>query len=677
MAVATRLARAESTYLRQHRDQPVDWFPWGEEAFARARSLDRPLFVSIGYAACHWCHVMAHESFEDTAIAALLNEAFVPVKVDRQEHPEVDATYQTVCQAATGQGGWPLTVFLTPELEPFYVGTYFPPRARWGRPGLWEVLQGVARAWREDRATVLEVAKGWRRALERLERPPALSAAGVPAGADAEAAERSLAALWDTECGGFGSEPKFPHPLALTWLLRRGGAAAAHARATLRAMARGGIHDLVGGGFHRYAVDRAWRTPHFEKMLYDNALLVTVLVDAFRASGEPLFARLARRTVAYLLRTLRDPAGGFYSSEDADSPGPDGVPAEGAFYLWTRDELVRVVGAEAADLLGAAADGSPSVLRVPEPPPGEPDPLDGEALWHLLDRLAEVRSRRPRPERDELVLAGWNGLALSALAKAGWVLGEPGYLAAAEDLARLLVRDLRLPDGRLARCWYGGRAERPGHLEDYAFVAQGLFDLYQASLDGAWLREALRLATEAVDRFWDPERRVAYAVEGGRTDLLVRPRDLGDQGTPSAEVALATLARRLGPFASDPRLAELPEAVLARHRDTLVRYPLGLASALVLLDELAEGRDEVVLAWPAGDAAAEAEARAWHAHLGVVWAPRLLVSRWEPWVPSPPAWEGRGPVDGRATAWVCRADRCLPAAHHLEEVLAGLGIASR
>ncbi len=700
-----RLATESSPYLRQHADNPVEWLPWGAEAFAAARAADRPVLLSVGYAACHWCHVMAHESFADPAIAALMNAEFVCVKVDREEHPEVDALYQGLCQAVTGQGGWPLTAFLAPDLRPFYVGTYFPPRARYGRPGLTDVLGGLAQAWRHDRARVRAVAAEWGALIQRLH-ASGPGSADTPAGSEAPAAPpEAVAALLgqvDALHGGFGGAPKFPHAEALELLLQAGGAAAARAVFTLRAMAGGGIYDQIGGGFHRYSVDEAWQVPHFEKMLYDSALLAPVYLAAFQRTHAADLAQVARGTLDYLLRDLRLPEGGFASSEDADSPAADGGAAEGAFYTWTPAEVLRALGdgAEAETAcrhLGITPEGNcaggRSIPHLQALSLDQPQELGGPGtaqLAEILRRLREARAARPRPGRDEKVLAGWNGLAVSALARGGRILGDARYLEAARTTAHFLLCALRRDDGGLWRRWYAGRAGIPGTLEDYAYLAVGLLDLYEATLEPAWLGEAASLVRAAVERFWDGRAAAFYLTEaqteaqteapsaspsGAADDLLIaRPREDGDAGTPAAQSCALLALLRLQPYVRDPALAAIPAAVFARTAPLLRRHPLGVASLHQALALAVEGALEVVIAAPPGDPQAEA----WLERLRARHLPRLSLSR----IPdparipglreTPPAWEGRGMHQGRPTLWVCRGHACLPPAHDWEGVAATL-----
>ena len=662
-----RLAAESSPYLRQHADNPVDWFPWGQAAFDAARAGDRPILLSVGYAACHWCHVMAHESFEDQDVADVVNAHFVAIKVDREEHPDVDAIYQTVCQAATGQGGWPLTVFLTPDRRPFYAGTYFPPRARYGRPGFRELVLGIAHAWKEDRARVLEVAEQWTDMLQRVER--GLAAPGpeaVPPGPEAlSSAAEALLRSMDPLHGGFGEAPKFPSTEALEVLLRAGGHAADRAVFTLRAMAGGGIYDHLGGGFHRYSVDEAWAVPHFEKMLYDNALLAPLYLWGYQLTGDADLARVARQTLDYLLRDMRGPDGAFFSTEDADSLGPDGHSQEGAFYTWTPAEVSEAVGAKAAPLacrhFGVTEEGNfeggRTVLHL------QAMSVEPEQMEPIRAAMLAFRNRRPRPGRDEKILAGWNGLAIAALAKAARILGEPRYADAAIAAAEFVLQKMAAGNGGVHRRFMEGTAGIAGTLEDYAYLTGALLDLYEATLESRWLGEAARLARQTVARFWEPDAVAFYLTEKGRADLIQRPRDDGDSGTPAAQSWAVMSLLRLRPYVADSAFDDIPQAVFSRNVEMMRRHPRGMGSLLCALDLAARGPVEVTLALPE---AAEAPEE-WLQGLRARFIPNLSLSRVETAVPGldgiPPVWQGRGQVDGKPTIWVCRDGTCRPPAH--------------
>src|SRR5438067_12419029 len=505
-----RLAGETSPYLLQHADNPVDWYPWGEEAFSRAREDDKPILLSVGYSACHWCHVMEHESFEDEATARVMNEHFVPIKVDREERPDVDGVYMDAVVGMTGSGGWPMTVFLTPDGEPFYGGTYYPPEPRHGIPSFRQVLAAVADAWRERRSEIGAQAGTLTAELRR-------SAQAQPSGSPLTTgllsdAVRGFRAQFDPVWGGFGGAPKFPPAPALEFLLRRGETELVET--TLDSMALGGMYDLVGGGFHRYSVDREWLVPHFEKMLYDNALLVPAYLHGWLVLGKDRYREVAEETLDYMLRELRLPGGGLASAQDADT---DGV--EGLTFTWTEDDPVP------QELLRPFEHGR-FVLR-------------GELDTDTRTRLFELREQRPKPLRDDKVIASWNGLALAALAEAGRRLERRDLLEAARELGEFLLGPLSTADGRLFRTWREGRAHTNGFLEDYADVANGLYELHVATGEARWLRESLRLTRLAVEFFGDDERGGFFHTPADGEQLVSRKKELVDHPTPSGNSMLA------------------------------------------------------------------------------------------------------------------------------------------
>jgi len=509
-----RLAQETSPYLLQHADNPVDWYPWGDEALARSRDEDRPILLSIGYAACHWCHVMEHESFEDDATAAVMNEHFVCVKVDREERPDLDSVYMDAVVSLTGHGGWPMTVFLTPAGEPFFGGTYFPPEPRHGLPSFKQLLTAVAEAWRERRAEIQRDAGAITEQLQRQAEPsnePLTSALLVEA-------VRGLRRTFDPLWGGFGNAPKFPPASALEFLLRRGEVDMVWK--TLDSMALGGMYDLVGGGFHRYSVDREWLIPHFEKMLYDNALLVPVYLHAWVVSGNARYREVVEQTADYMLRELRLPEGGFASAQDADT---DGV--EGLTYTWTEEDDVP------RELLHPFEHGH-FVLR-------------GELDEQTRARLSEEREQRPKPLRDDKVVTAWNGLALAALAEAGRRLGREDLIAAACACAEFLLGPLSAEDARLRWTWRAGRARHDGVLDDYADVANGLYELHVATGELRWLEEANRLARLAVELFADQERGGFFLSPSDGERLVARKKEFDDHPTPSGNSMLAYVLLRL------------------------------------------------------------------------------------------------------------------------------------
>src|SRR5262245_55005132 len=570
-----RLARETSPYLLQHRDNPVDWYPWGDEALERARSEDRPILLSIGYAACHWCHVMERESFEDEATAAQMNEQFVNVKVDREERPDLDAIYMDAVVAMTGHGGWPMTVFLLPTGEPFFGGTYFPPAPRHGLPSFGQVLDAVSAAYRERR---VDVARSASQLVEAVRSSSELASSAEPlTGGTLTEAVGNLRRTFDPERGGFGGAPKFPPASALEFLLRRGELDMV--TTTLAAMAAGGMYDLVGGGFHRYSVDADWLVPHFEKMLYDNALLIPAYLHAWVVTGEERYRRVAQDTCEYLLRDLALPEGGFASSQDADT---DGV--EGLTYTWTEDEGVP------AELLLPFEHGR-AIIR------GELDPA-------LRAGLLEERSRRPQPGRDDKAIAAWNGLALAALAEAGRRLASNTVLQAAERLGAFLLTEHSSPDGRLYRTWRNGQASIPDYLEDYADVAHGLYELHVATGELRWLEESNRLARLAVDLFADDARGGFYMTARDAEELVARKKDLDDNPVPSGNSMLAFDLLRLARIYGDDELERRAAGVLRLLHRNMSRIPSAFGWALCALDlYLSPPRERALVGTPADDIA--------------------------------------------------------------------------
>jgi uncharacterized protein YyaL (SSP411 family) len=608
-----RLAQETSPYLLQHADNPVDWEPWGQEALDRARSEGKPLLVSIGYSACHWCHVMEHESFADEATAALMNELFVNVKVDREERPDVDAVYMDAVVALTGQGGWPLTVFLTPDGEPFYGGTYFPPEPRHGMPAFRQVLRAVADAYRErpeDVAAQAEALVGaLRRSAEaRPSREPLTEALLAEA-------ERGLLSQLDPRWGGFGHAPKFPPASVLEFLLRRG--ALEPVRLTLDGMAAGGMYDLVGGGFHRYSVDAQWLVPHFEKMLYDNALLVPPYLHAWLLTGEQRYRAVAEQTLDYMVRKLRLESGGFASSEDADT---DGV--EGLTYTWTPEE-----GAP-PELLQPFEHGR-SILR-------------GELDEQTRARLLAIREARPQPGLDDKVIAAWNGLALAALAEGARRLASDELLQAAVGLGELLAVD------PLWRTLRDGRAKYPAYLEDYANVAHGLYELHVATGDLRWLREARRLALRAVELFGDPEHGGFFLSPADGEQLVARQKAFDDNPTPAGSSMLAFVLLRLARIWGDDELERTAVSALRLVRDLLPRAPSAFGWALCALDlHLSQPRELAILGDPDSDVA-RAALNGFDPNAVVAFGPADDV----------PLLEGKTLVDGRPAVYVCERFAC-------------------
>lgn len=663
--MANRLAHESSLYLRQHADNPVDWYPWGEEAFAEARASNRPVLLSIGYSSCHWCHVMAHESFEDPATAAVMNELFVCVKVDREERPDVDALYMQATLALAGHGGWPMTVWLTPDRRPFYAGTYFPPTARGGMPGFADMCRGIADAWAQrpdevDQQATHVVDRIGRLAVKR-------TAPGEISPGLLDDAVIGLARAFDPVNGGFGGAPKFPPSLALEFMLRR---AERHpgetntremAELTLRRMADGGMYDQVGGGFHRYSVDAVWLVPHFEKMLYDNALLARVYAHAHRLTGDPDWARVAEETLDYLLREMRG-QGAFAAAQDADSPG-----GEGAFFVWTPeelDELLSPAEARAVSLrYGVTRAGNfegRTILSADMPLEhvaaeiGEdPAPL----LASARATLYEARSRRPAPARDDKVIASWNGLAIAALADAGVILGRPDYVRAAEETASTLLEGL-VVDGRLHRTIQDGAARHLGQLDDHADLAHGLLQLYAATFAPRWLTAARDIAGRMVALFGDAEGEGGFFYSGADgEELVARTRDLEDHPTPGGNSQAAWVLLRLAALTGDTALLEVAEGAVRLVRTDLIRFPHAFGTALIAADHLAHERREIAIAGDPANPATIALITA--ARTG---GPGTVIACGHPddadAVAAAPLLAGRPLVDGRPAAYVCVGSTC-------------------
>jgi uncharacterized protein YyaL (SSP411 family) len=581
------LARETSPYLLQHKDNPVDWLPWGDEALRRARDLDRPLLVSIGYSSCHWCHVMERESFEDAETAALMNERFVCVKVDREERPDVDALYMEAVQAMTGQGGWPLNVFLTPEQAPFYGGTYFPPAPRYGMPSWRQVLGAVAEAWNTQREEIREQGQ---KVAPRLGGGALLTASEQPLrAAELDEAVAMLRRSFDSVHGGFGGAPKFPQAPVLEFLLAHGEPAMA--LQTLRSMAGGGINDQVGGGFARYSVDAQWRVPHFEKMLYDNALLARALVHGYQVSGDDLLRRTAEETLDWALREMRAPEGGFYSALDADSEG-----VEGKYYVWTVGELRDALGEDADAAIawfGAVEPGNfegANVLesRGPEPPPDQRE--------RIRSTLLDLRSGRVRPGLDDKRLASWNALMIAALADAGAVLGRDDYLDAAREAASFVLDRMRGPDGRLLRTFNAGVARLAAYLEDHAFLLEALLALYEATFEERWFTTARGLADTIVARFADPERGGFYSTADDHEQLITRRKDLEDSPIPAGGSSAALGLLRLSALTGEQRYEDAAVGQLALLHEVAARHPTGFGHLLQAIDFHLAPRREVALA---------------------------------------------------------------------------------
>ncbi len=646
-----RLIDSLSPYLLQHAHNPVDWHPWGPEALAQARAEQKPIFLSIGYSACHWCHVMERESFENPAVAEVMNAHFVCIKVDREERPDLDDLYMDAVQTLTGRGGWPMSVWLTPELEPFYGGTYFPPEARSGLPGFIPLLTRIAALWREDRPGLIKQASGL---TDELRRQVTVEAGtDLPDGTLIDSALAQLRQGFDARWGGFGPAPKFPQQMAVELILARGTAKdQTLAIRTLDAMWEGGLYDHLGGGFARYSVDGQWLVPHFEKMLYDNAQLVCCYLTAYQATGLDRYAQVAQGTLDYLLRDLRDPSGGFHSSEDADSEGE-----EGKFYAFTPEEVREALGTADGTRFCAAFgittsgcfEHGRSVVHRFSRPDGASLPDETDQL--LREKLRLWRDRRVRPDKDDKVLAAWNGLALSALARGYQVLGDSRYLEAAEACAGFLQREL-WQDGRLLRVWRQGKAHTTGFLEDDAAVVEGLVDLYEAGFHAPWLRWAEQLAEGMLARFQDAAEGGCFSTEAGQADLLFRQKPGFDNAIPSGNTLAARGLLRLSRHLEREDFRRAAEGILRCFGPRMHRAPRAFLGLLGVLDLALRESLEVIISGNSADAAVGEMLREVHRRF----LPGRLVSASAE--EQLPLHTGRPPHADGALVFVCRGQTC-------------------
>ncbi len=683
-----RLAEEKSPYLLQHKGNPVEWWPWSEEAFSKAKRLDKPVFLSVGYSTCHWCHVMAHESFEDPDIAKVMNDNFVNIKVDREERPDVDRLYMAFVQATTGSGGWPMSVWLTPEGRPFYGGTYFPPDNRYGRPGFPSVLTQIARLWRQDREKIEGEAA---RVIEALGQ----------AGAGSQGAEfreddtpllqgfESFSRSFDEEYGGFGGAPKFPRPSVFNFLLRfatrttgeQAGRAASMVLLTLRRMAAGGMRDHLGGGFHRYSVDEFWHVPHFEKMLYDQAQLAVSFLEAWQLTHDEFFASIAQETLDYVSRDMTHPEGGFFSAEDADSLLAHGRPehAEGAYYVWSREEIVEVLGPEEARIF-CRHYGVEEVGNAPagSDPHGEfkgknilierqdiittarilnlPVEKVSESLVAARKKLFARRAQRPRPHLDDKVLTAWNGLAISAFAKCGAAFGEPRYLDSAAKAARFLQKHLSSERG-LLRSWRGEASAIPGFAEDYAFLIGGLLDLYEAVWEADWLEWALELQERQDQLFRDEGSGGYFGSAAGDPLISVRMKEDYDGAEPSANSISALNLLRFARMLHDDSFEARARTILGSGSEALARIPTAVPQMLVSLDLALSPPAQAVVA----GAPNSADVREWNLRLHGEFSPRraLLLADENPvLMKRVPELASMKPLRGRAALYLCENFSC-------------------
>jgi uncharacterized protein len=664
---SNRLIHETSPYLLQHARNPVDWYPWGPEALERARRENKPIFLSIGYSACHWCHVMERESFENEAVAERMNRWFVNIKVDREERPDLDEIYMKAVQAMTGTGGWPMSVFLTPQLEPFFGGTYFPPLRMHGRPGFPELLEGLARVWEKDRASLEQSAA---RLTEHIRGERSGTGQGEISPQVFGQAFEQLGESFDPIWGGFGNAPKFPHTMDLRLLLRhwrrtRSEKALQMATRTLDRMAEGGMYDQLGGGFHRYSTDEQWLIPHFEKMLYDNALLVPVYLEAHCATRDENYARVARECCEWMLREMSTDQGGFASSQDADSEGE-----EGKFFAWSPRELTQALGdrqgAWAAAWFGVSEEGNfehgRSALWRHDPPEVVAQKLHVKreelepAMLAAREMLLAARERRVRPATDDKILASWNGLAISALAQAHQVLGEERFLQAARRAADCVLAGMRQKDGALFATARGGRAHLNAYLDDYAFVIQGLIDLYESDFDARWLREALALERIVAERFEDPDQGGFFSTSSDHEQLLARLKSPNDGALPAGSAVHVLNLLRLSELTGRADLARRSERAMLSVGALANRFPVAFAQLLIALDFLEAGPREIVVAGIAGSP----EVRALLDVVRHSFLPQRVVALASPDSDTEllPILAQRTSSPGKALAFVCRQYAC-------------------
>ena len=670
------LINETSPYLLQHTHNPVFWYPWGEEALSKAKSEDKPILLSIGYSSCHWCHVMERESFENVEIARLMNENFINIKVDREERPDLDAIYMAVVQMVTGGGGWPMTVFLTPAQEPFFCGTYFPPEGAGGRPGFRQVILEVAKAYRERRKDVALNGETIRRELGKLNRMPE-SGDGISS-SFLEEAVSGIVSGYDARHGGFGQAPKFPPSMALSYLMRiyfRTGDSRLFdiVRNTLIHMAHGGIYDQLGGGFHRYSVDAEWLVPHFEKMLYDNALLSRVYLDAYLLSGQGFYRRIAEETLHYVLREMTSPEGGFYSSQDADSEGK-----EGAFFVWSQGEVQAALGEDAdafCRYFDVRTEGNfegANILNIPRS--GDVVSrlcgISEERLLEIVQRgkqvLFEARGKRVKPSRDDKILTAWNGLMLRSFAEAAVALGSEAYRDAAVRNARFLMSRL-CGEGRLFRCFKDGRARFNGYLEDYAYLIDGLLSLYEAVFDSRWVSEAESLAGVMVDQFWDHDEDGFYFTARDHEPLIHRPKEFFDHAIPSGNSVAALALLKLWKLTGNERWMRYPRAVFNRMSEMMRRQPSAFAYLLCAADFYCGRTREIAIV---GDPESEDTRRVLQEVFGR-YLPNKVVScglNSDLFL-----LKGKKQIDGQPTAYVCEDFTCKAPVNSLEDLKSVLG----
>jgi uncharacterized protein YyaL (SSP411 family) len=679
------LIEEKSPYLLQHAWNPVNWYPWGQEAFQKAKKDDKPVFLSIGYATCHWCHVMAHESFEDEEVARFLNSHFIAIKVDREERPDIDKIYMSVCQAMTGRGGWPLSIFMTPEAKPFFAGTYFPKLNRMGMTGLMDILNQIAVMWQKDRARLLKASEEITSAIKARDfdkSGPAASLETLKNGFE------QLARTYDAKWGGFGNEPKFPTPHQLTFLLRwHKRSSDSHAlkmvEETLDQMRYGGIFDHIGFGFHRYSVDKRWLVPHFEKMLYDQAMLAMAYTEAYQLTGESKYRRVAREIFTYVLRDMTDSEGGFYCAEDADSEGKEGL-----FYLWTPAEVKKILGEKSGGLFcrfyditdaGNFEDGH-SIPHIPVDPEifANKEGTKLKELESLLEdageKLFAARKKRIHPLKDDKILTSWNGLMIAAFAKGYQVFGDDAYKDAAMKAVDFIMKNLRTNDGRLLSRYRQGEAAYPGYLDDYAFLVWGLIELYEAAFDVSRLEEAVALNQAMLDIFWEKKEGGLYFTGKGNETLITRSKEIYDGALPSGNSVAALNLLRLGRMSGNPDLEQKAEKLTEAFSKEVVSFPMAYTQLLIALDFMFGPTQEIVIA---GDPSLETT-QAMVKAVRKRFLPNKIVLLYpdgpdgQRLVEISPFVENMTPIEKKATAYVCQQYACktpITDATQLEKIL--------
>ncbi|SMO90401.1 thioredoxin domain-containing protein [Melghirimyces algeriensis] len=682
MSEPNRLIQEKSPYLLQHAHNPVDWYPWDEAAFEKAKQEDKPIFLSIGYSTCHWCHVMERESFEDDEVAHLLNREFVSIKVDREERPDVDHIYMTVCQALTGHGGWPLTVIMTPEKEPFFAGTYYPKKAVQGRPGLMDILEQVAQTWKDEREKVLDVGKKITRAVQTQLK---VTESGEIAQEEQMEAYRQFKSSYDPQYGGFGQAPKFPRPHDFLFLLRYWKEqdepfALSMVEHTLDAMRRGGIYDHIGYGFARYSVDKQWLVPHFEKMLYDNAMLAVAYLEAYQATNDESYAITAREIFTYVLRDMTSSEGGFYSAEDADSEGE-----EGKFYVWTPEEVKDVLGEEEGTLFCEYYDITPhgNFEKKKSIPNRIDQSLEGFAsrkelsetelqkrLEESRQKLFQAREGRVHPHKDDKILTSWNGLMIAALGKGARVLGEEKYAQAAEKAAEFILTKLRNEKGRLLARYRDGEAGILGYVDDYAFLVWGLIELYEATFRPTYLRSALELTHDMLDLFADQEEGGLYFTGKDGEALLTRTKEIYDGATPSGNSVASLNLARLARITGDPELRDEADRQIQAFAGSVSRAPMAFSFFLTAVQFFQGKPKEIVIAGPSGERETEGMLR----YVQKKFMPEAVLlfnpeGEGEELTQLVPFVAEQQPADGRATAYVCENYACKTPATTLQELM--------